>query len=187
MNFKAIVEGLLFVSGEEGLSLDEIANLIEKEKKETSDIIKELYNDYDKDDRGMHIEFLGNKFKFTTKSEHKEYYKKLVEQEENSVLSQSSLETLAIIAYNGPITRISIDEIRGVNSSYVIRKLLLKGLIEEVGKEESPGKPRLYNITSRFLDYFGLGNIEELPKIEIDNQEKDNDENLFTSKYKEEN
>ena len=187
MNFKAIVEGLLFVSGEEGLSLDEIANLIEKEKKETSDIIKELYNDYDKDDRGMHIEFLGNKFKFTTKSEHKEYYKKLVEQEENSVLSQSSLETLAIIAYNGPITRISIDEIRGVNSSYVIRKLLLKGLIEEVGKEESPGKPRLYNITPRFLDYFGLGNIEELPKIEIDNQEKDNDENLFTSKYKEEN
>ena len=187
MNFKAIVEGLLFVSGEEGLSLDEIANLIEKEKKETSDIIKELYNDYDKDDRGMHIEFLGNKFKFTTKSEHKEYYKKLVEQEENSVLSQSSLETLAIIAYNGPITRISIDEIRGVNSSYVIRKLLLKGLIEEVGKEESPGKPRLYNITSRFLDYFGLGNIEELPKIEIDNQEKDDNENLFTSKYKEEN
>lgn len=187
MNFKAIVEGLLFVSGEEGLSLEEIANLIEKEKKETSEIIKELYNDYDNNDRGMHIEFLGNKFKFTTKSEHKEYYKKLVEQEENSILSQSSLETLAIIAYNGPITRISIDEIRGVNSSYVIRKLLLKGLIEEVGKEESPGKPRLYNITSRFLDYFGLGNIEELPKIETDNKEIDEDNNLFTSKYKEEN
>lgn len=187
MNFKAIVEGLLFVSGEEGLSLEEIANLIEKEKKETSEIIKELYNDYDNNDRGMHIEFLGNKFKFTTKSEHKEYYKKLVEQEENSILSQSSLETLAIIAYNGPITRISIDEIRGVNSSYVIRKLLLKGLIEEVGKEESPGKPRLYNITSRFLDYFGLGNIEELPKIETDNKETDEDNNLFTSKYKEEN
>lgn len=187
MNFKAIVEGLLFVSGEEGLSLEEIANLIEKEKKETSEIIKELYNDYNNNDRGMNIEFLGNKFKFTTKAEHKEYYKKLVEQEENSVLSQSSLETLAIVAYNGPITRINIDEIRGVNSSYVIRKLLLKGLIEEVGKEDSPGRPRLYNITSRFLDYFGLGNIEELPKIEIDNKEEsDDDNNLFTSKYKEE-
>ena len=148
MNFKAIVEGLLFVSGEEGLSLEEICHLIEKDKKETSEIIKELYKDYDSNERGMHIEFLGNKFKFTTKIEHKEYYQKLIEQEENSSLSQSSLETLAIIAYNGPITRVSIDEIRGVNSSYVIRKLLLKGLIEEAGKEDSPGKPRLYNVTS---------------------------------------
>ena len=109
MNLKAVIEGLLFVSGEEGLSLDEISRLIEKEKKETSEIIKELYNDYELNDRGMHIEFLGNKFKFTTKAEHKDYYKKLVEQEENSLLSQSSLETLAIIAYNGPITRVSID------------------------------------------------------------------------------
>lgn len=187
MNYKAIIEGLLFVSGDEGLSLDEISSLIEKEKKETSEIIKELYNDYDTEERGMHIEFLGNKFKFTTKAEHKEYYKKLIEQEENSILSQSSLETLAIIAYNGPITRINIDEIRGVNSSYVIRKLLLKDLIEEVGKEESPGRPRLYNVTSKFLDYFGLGNIDELPKIEIQQTETNEDNNLFTSKYKEEN
>lgn len=187
MNYKAIIEGLLFVSGEEGLSLEEISSLIEKNKKETSEIIKELYNDYDTKERGMHIEFLGNKFKFTTKAEHKEYYKKLVEQEENSILSQSSLETLAIIAYNGPITRVSVDDIRGVNSSYVIRKLLLKGLIEEVGKEESAGRPRLYNVTSRFLDYFGLGNIDQLPEIKIQQNEKDEDSNLFTSKYKEEN
>lgn len=187
MNFKAVIEGLLFVSGEDGLSLEELCKLIEKEKKETSELIKELYSDYENNERGMHIEFLGNKFKFTTKAEHKEFYKKLVDQEENSLLSQSALETLAIIAYNGPITRISIDNIRGVNSSYVIRKLLLKGLIEDVGKEESPGRPRLYNITSKFLDYFGLGSIEQLPKINIENNEIDEDKNLFTSKYKEEN
>ena len=185
MDFKAVVEGLLFVSGEEGLSLDEISNIIEKDKVETSKIIKELYSDYQNNCRGMNIEFLGNKFKFTTKMEHKEYYKKLIKEEENSPLSQSALETLAIIAYNAPITRICVDEIRGVNSSYVIRKLLLKGLIEEVGKSDAPGRPNIYNVTSRFLDYFGLGNISELPKIEpkevIENDESD----LFKSKYSE--
>lgn len=188
MSFKAVVEGLLFISGEDGLSLDEICNIIDKPQNETSEIIKELYNDYESIDRGMHIEFLGNKFKFTTKAEHKEYYKKLITDEENSVLSQSALETLAIIAYNGPITRIEIDEIRGVNSSYVIRKLLLKGLIEDAGKSDSPGRPKMYNITPKFLDYFGLGNINELPKIELnktDNTENDSETDLFKSKYQE--
>lgn len=187
MNFKAIVEGLLFVCGDEGLSLDEISNLIEKDKNETSEIIKSLYNDYQNNDRGMNIEYLGNKFKFTTKAEHKEYYKKLVNEEQNSLLSQSSLETLAIIAYNGPITRIDIDNIRGVNSSYVIRKLMLKGLIEETGRADSAGKPRLYHVTSKFLDYFGLGSISELPKItEIEEENKyDEEQNLFNSRYRE--
>lgn len=187
MNFKAVIEGLLFVSGEDGLTLDEICGLIEKEKDETSKIIKELYNDYENNDRGMHIEFLGNRFKFTTKAEHKEYYKKLIKEEENSILSQSALETLAIIAYNGPITRISIDEIRGVNSSYVVRKLLLKGLIEEVGRSDAAGKPRIYNITPKFLDYFGLGSIDELPEINLDEIENDDNDNmnLFNSRYKE--
>ncbi len=188
MNYKAVIEGLLFVSGDEGLSLEEICNITEKDKEEVSTLIKDLYNDYENNERGMHIEFLGNKFKLTTKVEHKEFYQKLIKEEENSILSQSSLETLAIIAYNGPITRIEIDEIRGVNSSYVVRKLLLKGLIEETGRAETAGKPRIYNITSKFLDYFGLGSIEELPKIEISsNEENDNELNLFNSKYKEEN
>ena len=135
----------------------------------------------------MRIEYLGNKFKLTTKSEHKDFYKKLVNEEQNSLLSQSSLETLAIIAYNGPITRVDIDNIRGVNSTYVIRKLLLKGLIEESGRADTAGKPRLYNVTSKFLDYFGLGSISELPKIiDIEHEEINDDTNLFTSKYKEE-
>lgn len=188
MNFKAIVEGLLFVSGDEGLSLEQICTIVEKTKEETSKIIKELYQDYENLDRGMHIEFLGNKFKFTTKAEHKEFYKKLIKEDENSYLSQSALETLAIIAYNAPITRIEIDEIRGVNSSYVVRKLLLKGLIEEAGRSDIAGRPIIYNITTKFLDYFGLGSIDELPKIEFNkNDESSNDLNLFNSKYTEKN
>lgn len=188
MNIKAIVEGLLFVSGDEGLTLDEVCNLTEESKDKITNIIKELYNDYENDERGIHIEFLGKKFKLTTKTEHKDYYKKLIKEEENSVLSQSALETLAIIAYNAPITRATIDEIRGVNSSYVIRKLLLKGLIEEVGRSEVVGKPKIYNITSKFLDYFGLGSIDELPQFILnkdDNNINDDEINLFKSKYNE--
>lgn len=186
MNFKSVIEGLLFIAGDEGLSLDEICNIIEKSKDETSLLIKELFNDYNVSERGIQLEFLGNKFKLTTKIEHKEFYKKLIKEETNAPLGQSALETLAIIAYNGPITRITIDEIRGVNSSYVIRKLLLKNLIEEVGKSDIPGKPKLYNVTSKFLDHFGLGSTDELPKLEFDNEENNIEEqDLFNSKYTE--
>lgn len=184
---KAVIEGLLFVSGEEGLTLSELINITEIEKDELKEILKALYNDYEKEDRGIKLEYLGNHFKLTTKQEHKEYYKKLITEEENSSLSQSALETLAIIAYNEPITRVDVDEIRGVNSSYVVRKLLLKGLIEDVGRSDKPGKPILYGVTSKFLDYFGLGTIDELPKLEVKEDEMDTESNLFESKYKEEN
>lgn len=183
---KAIVEGLLFLSGEDGLTLEEIATITEKNVDEIKLIIKELYNDYSDVNRGIQIEFLGNHFKLTTKKEHKEYYKKLIIEDENSILSQSALETLAIIAYNAPITRIEIDNIRGVNSSYVIRRLLLKGLIEEVGRSDAPGRPRIYNVTPRFLDYFGLGSLDELPKLEEKEIIEDTEKSLFESKYKEE-
>ena len=184
---KAVVEGLLFLSGEDGLTLTDISNIIEKDIEEVKTIIKELYNDYSNENRGIQIEYLGDHFKLTTKKEHKEYYKKLATNEENGELSQSSLEALAIIAYNAPITRVDVDNIRGVNSSYVVRKLLLKGLIEEVGRSDAPGRPRLYNVTPKFLDYFGLGSIDELPKFE-EKEEPINDEKyLYESKYIEEN
>ena len=183
---KAIIEGLLFLSGEDGLTIEDISNIVEKDITEVKEVIKDLFNDYTSDERGIQLEYLGDHFKLTTKKEHKEYYKKLATVEENSILSGSSLETLAIIAYNAPITRVDIDNIRGVNSSYVVRKLLLKGLIEEVGRSESPGRPRLYNVTPRFLDYFGLGSIDELPKIEEKEEIIDDEKYLFDSKYTEE-
>ena len=180
---KAVIEGILFLSGDDGISIDEISNIINKDKEEIKKIIKELYHDYEDKNRGIRLEYLGEKFKLTTKAEHKKYYTKLVN-EENNTLSESSLEVLAIIAYSGPITRIDIDNIRGVNSSYIIRKLLIKGLIEECGRSDVPGKPRIYKVTNKFLDYFGLGSIDELPKIEI-KESNNNEEDLFKSKYQE--
>ena len=120
-----------------------------------------------------------------TKKDNKEYLQRLVEIEENEYLSQSALETLAIIAYNEPITRTSIDAIRGVNSSYVVRKLVLKELIKEVGKSDLPGRPILYGTTDRFLDYFGLNSKEDLPKLNLVDKEEIDETNLFESKYKE--
>ena len=181
---KAVIEGLLFISGEDGLNIEEIAKVIGISKEETKNIINGLYNDYDNIDRGIQIEYLGNHYKLTTKDIHKEYYRKLVLNNYNNNLSESALEVLAIIAYNNPITRVDIDEIRGTNSSYAIRKLLILGLIKDEGKSTLPGKPKLYSITDKFLDCFGLKNIDELPKIEI-NKNKNDGENLFESRYNE--
>lgn len=182
---KAIVEGLLFVCGDDGLTIEEICNITEKDTNTIKNIIKELYNDYQNENRGIQLEYLGNHYKLTTKSEHKKFYKKMIDNEVNSNLGQSALETLAIIAYNQPLTRLDIDNIRGTNSSYVVRKLLLMGFIEDVGRSDSAGRPKLYSVTSKFLDYFGLGSIEELPELKENEDDSDDETNLFESKYKE--
>ena len=185
---KAIIEGLLFLKGSDGLTFHELKEILGANDEEIKSCIKELYNEYINDsNRGIQLELLGERFKLTTKAEHKEYYKKLVFEEEDSTLTQAALETLAIIAYNEPITRIEVDEIRGVNSSYLIRKLMIKNLIQEVGRAESAGRPRQYGVTNAFLDYFGLNSIDDLPKIELTPENtEDNETNLFESRYKEE-
>ncbi|MCI9234216.1 MAG: SMC-Scp complex subunit ScpB [Bacilli bacterium] len=185
MNKKAILEGLLFVVGEEGLAAKELQSILEVSEYELQKLISFLDEDYKKEDRGIQIAFLGNCYKLVTKQEHKEYYKKLITIEENSKLSDAALETLAIIAYNEPITRVQIDEIRGVSSVHHVRKLLLKNLIREVGKSDLPGRPILYGVTKEFLDYFGLSTIEDLPKITIDTEDLKEQIDLFESKYKE--
>ena len=184
---KAVLEGLLFVVGEDGLTLEQIEDILEVSEEEAKNLIMELKKDYEDESRGLRIDFLGNRFKITTKFEHKEYYQKLIENPETNFLSQAALETLAIIAYNEPLTRIQIDNIRGVNSSQIIRKLVAKGFIKEVGRSELPGRPILYETTHEFLDYFGLSSIEDLPNIDdilnSVNEEEDDNKDLYTSKY----
>lgn len=189
MKNKAVLEGLLFVVGEDGLTLDQIEEVLEISEEESKDLVKDLKHSYEKEDRGLRIDFLGNRFKLTTKFEHREYYQKLLENPETNVLSQAALETLAIIAYNEPMTRVEVDKVRGVSSSQMIRKLVAKGLIKESGRSDLPGRPILYETTNDFLDYFGLSNIEELPDmekyIEKSEEELEEESDLYTSKYKE--
>lgn len=186
LNLKAILEGLLFVIGDEGLTIKQIVNILEIDNNEAEKLLNDLKQDYENSDRGLRIKFLGNNFKLTTKEEHKQFYEKLLENPENNNLSQTSLEILAIIVYNQPITRVQIDSIRGVNNSYTIRKLVAKGFIQEVGRSELPGRPILYGTTNEFLDYFGLASLEELPKLNIKEIEEKEETNLFLSRYQEE-
>lgn len=191
MNLKAVIEGLLFVVGDDGLDLDEISKILEISKDETKELIKELQNDYQSSDRGIRIDFLGDKLKLTTKKEHNIYYLKLLTTKDNNTLSQAALETLAIIAYNQPITRVKVDELRGISNNHIIRKLVAKGLIKESGRSNMPGRPILYETTSEFLDYFGLSSIDELPDmrefLEEEEKETEDEVDLYQSKYKEEN
>ena len=181
---EAIIEGLLYVQGDLGLTIDQVMDVLGISEEEAKRLIFNLKNSYESDNRGLRIKYLANTFKLTTKEEHKQYYQKLLENPKTHTLSQTALETLAIIAYNEPITRIEIDKLRGVDSSYIIRRLLAKGLIKENGKADLPGKPILYKTTDDFLDYFGLSSISELPKIEL-LEEIDEEKDLFTSTYKE--
>ncbi len=185
VNKKAVLEGILFVVGEEGLTALELQRILEVSEYEFQKLISDLDDDYKRDDRGIQIAFLGNRYKLVTKQEHKSYYQKLVTIEENRKLSDAALETLAIIAYNNPITRVQIDEIRGISSIHHVRRLLLKNLIKEVGKSDLPGKPTLYGVTKDFLDYFGLSSIDDLPKIKMEVTEDEKQVDLFESKYKE--
>jgi len=185
-NKLAALEGLLFVVGDDGLSINQMMEILEIDHDEAMELINELKKTYDDINRGIRINFLGNTFKLTTKKEQQKYYQKLLINEENNTLSNSALETLAIVAYNEPITRIEVDEIRGVQTGQMIRKLVAKGLLKECGRSELPGRPILYKTTSEFLDYFGLSDISDLPKITPKSEQENNELDLYQSKYEEE-
>ena len=183
-NKLAALEGLLFVVGDDGLSINQMMEILEIEHDEAVELINQLKEEYENVNRGIRIHFLGNTFKLTTKQEQRKYYQKLLVNAENNTLSNSALETLAIVAYNEPIKRVEVDELRGVQTSQMIRKLVAKGLLKECGRSELPGRPILYKTTSEFLDYFGLATINDLPELQkIEALEDDQD--LFLSNYKE--
>ena len=185
LEVEGILEGLLYVMGDDGLSLKDVMSILEIDESEAKQLVFKLKTNYENEDRGLRLSYLGNTFKLTTKQEHKEYYEKLLQSPSTHTLSQAALEVLAIIAYNEPITRSSIDQMRGVDSVYVIRKLLAKGLIKEAGKSDAPGHPILYKTTDDFLDYFGLSTKDDLPKIEEIIVDEDQEKDLFNSTYKE--
>lgn len=177
-----ILEAILFAVGEDGLSLEEISNILEIDEEKTKEEIKKLEEMYI--DRGIELKLLGNKYKLITKEEYKDYIKKLTDEVSNN-LSKSALETLAIIAYNEPVTRVQVDDIRGVNSSVMIRNLISKGFVEDVGRSDLPGRPMLYKTTNHFLDYFNLSSMDDLPEL-TDEEIEVLEEDLFQTRYKEE-
>jgi segregation and condensation protein B len=185
IKWKGILEALLFAAGDEGLSVKQLASVLEITEYQATDIIESLKEEYLSDNRGIQLIEIAGVLQLATKKEHSDYLKKLVETSGPQGLTQAALETLAIIAYKQPITRAEIDEIRGVKTDRPIQTLVTKVLIKEVGRAEGSGRAYLYGTTKEFLDYFGLKSIEELPPL-VENSE-DNFENgeadLFFEKF----
>jgi segregation and condensation protein B len=176
-NAKAILEGLLFLSGEEGLSFDQIQRALDVlNKNEIKELITMLQDDYSKPNKGVELVEYANRYKFVTKEFVYPYGKKLFEEYKQPTLSQAALETLAIIAYKQPITRVEIEEIRGVNCEMMLKKLVARGLIEAKDRLDVVGKPLLYTVTDEFLDAFQLETLQELPELP---EQKEQSEELF--------
>jgi segregation and condensation protein B len=186
-NWKAIIEGLLFAAGDEGLTNKQLSMVLEIHLETVDDILHEMKFDYEREDRGIRIIEIAGTFQLATKKEHAPYFKKLTEAPSSSTLSQAALETLAIVAYKQPITRAEIEEIRGVKTERPLQTLNTKMLVKEVGRVEGTGRAILYGTTKEFLDYFGLKSIEELPPLpENTSEEYEQEEaDLFFEKFAE--
>ncbi|MBQ5695129.1 MAG: segregation/condensation protein B [Clostridium sp.] len=170
-NIKSAIESMLFVSGEP-LSLRDLSNNLEVKDKVVEEIIKEMMTEYEDQSRGIRLISINGAYQLVTKSENSDFVQKLLKKNKRHSLSQASIESLAIIAYKQPITRIDIDEIRGVKSESAIQKLVEKGLIQDIGRLEVPGRPILYGTTDEFLRQFGLETLKELPSLDLYNDEE---------------
>ncbi|AIQ69865.1 SMC-Scp complex subunit ScpB [Paenibacillus graminis] len=161
---KSIIEGLLFLSGDEGLSVRQIAEITEQRPDIAGKALQELKEDYVSQERGLQVVQIAGNYRLATLPDHAPYFERLAYSPSRASLSQAALETLAIVAYRQPITRVEIEEIRGVKSERAIHTLNNKDLIHEVGRAEAVGRPILYGTTKSFLESFGLADLKELPE-----------------------
>lgn len=158
-----IIEAILFVSGEP-VQLGAVARALEVTELEVSAAADELASDYDYNRRGICLKRFGSHIQLSTRPDYAPQIEKLLQPIQKQSLSQAALETLAVVAYKQPVTRLDIEAVRGVKCDYSVQSLMNKGLIEEVGREETLGRPILYGTTDAFLSHFGLTSLEDLPQ-----------------------
>lgn len=180
-----VIESLLFVRGEDGLSLKDLVTILELNENEVVRYLDELKISLDNDSRGIFLDCLNGQYRFVTKPCNSVYLKRMLENPIVQKLSQAAMETLVIIAYKQPVTKVEVNEIRGVNSDGTIRNLIAKSLIKECGVLEVAGRPNLYETTNEFLDLFKLSSIDDLPAIENFSLDEEVEHNLFELRYQE--
>lgn len=161
---ESIIESVLFATGRE-VSLNELKLVLEIEEKDIESIIEKMQEDYNSENRGIQIIHVNDKYQLASKEKNYEYICEIIDKRNKPKLSNASIETLAIIAYNPKISRAEIEAIRGVNVDATIYKLVEYGLIEEAGKLDLPGKPMSYQVTNEFLKMFGYKTLDELPEL----------------------
>ncbi|ALS00597.1 segregation and condensation protein B [Enterococcus silesiacus] len=182
------IEAILFVVGEEGIGLEELSYLLELSTAKTYEALTALKERYASDKQAaLNILEVGNHFVLSTKKVFAPLLKKYAQSPISNSLSQAALETLSIVAYKQPISRVEVDEIRGVQSAGSMQKLVARQLIEEKGRVDGPGRAILYGTTPYFMDYFGLKSLEELPDIHQMEEEiaEELPLDLFFDRYKE--
>lgn len=175
----AALEGLLFLTGDEGITLEQAVNALGTDEETTKELFDELQKYFLDDSRGIEIAHFGETWRFLSKAAVHPYAKRLFSIDKESRLSNAALETLAIIAYRQPITRVEIEEIRGVGADMMLRKLEARGLICESGRSEAPGRPILYSVTEDFMDAFQLLSLDELPELPSFSEDTEGSDDLF--------
>lgn len=168
---RKILEGLLFLSGDEGLTTQQLCSALEISEESLEKNIKQMMDDYLEEEHGIELVHFGGRYKFVTKEIVYPFAEKLFSSTKIATLSGAALETLAIIAYKQPITRSEVEEIRGVGCDMMIRKLMARSLIKECGRSDAPGRPFLYEVTEEFMDSFKLQSLSELPELKEVKQE----------------
>lgn len=158
------IEAILFVAGEP-VAVKDIAAALELTEVETMQAVESLQRDYDLNRRGITLRRYGDHLRLETRPEYAPYVERMLQPVQRQSLSQSAMETLAVIAYRQPATKGEVEQVRGVKCDYSVQSLLSKGLIREVGRKEALGRPILYATTDKFLEHFGLSDIRELPPL----------------------
>lgn len=163
-NMEAAVEAVLFTMGT-SVETSRLAAAIEQDVQTTRRLVRNMMDKYNAKDRGICIIELEDSFQMCTKKEYYDNLIRVVSQPKKHTLTDSALETLSIIAYKQPVTRLEVEQIRGVKSDYAVNKLLEYNLITELGRLDAPGRPILFGTTEEFLRSFGLSSVEDLPEL----------------------
>ena len=161
---KAVLEAILFTLGD-SVEVNRLAEVVELSKHETKELLKELEYSYQAGDKGIELIWLEDAVQLCTKNEMYEYLVKIAKTPRKHVLSDVMLETLSIIAYKQPVTKLDIERVRGVSCDFAVNKLLEYELIQEVGRLDAPGRPMLFGTTEQFLRSFGVKSLSELPEL----------------------
>ena len=172
-----VIEAILFVAGEP-VNVREIQRALDVTEDETRQAIDALDSDYSFHRRGITLKRFGEHIQLSTRAEYAPYVERLLQPIQKQSLSQSALETLAIVAYRQPVTKLEMEAVRGVKCDYSVQSLVNKGLIEEVGRKEALGRPILYGTTDKFLSHFGLSSLDDLPKPPEENTEAEEEDPL---------
>ncbi|MGL4911477.1 MAG: SMC-Scp complex subunit ScpB [Romboutsia sp.] len=172
-DIKNIIESVMFAYSEP-ITIDELNNIVNEElsRKEIELMLNSLIEEYKENNRGIQIIRLENKYQMTTNKDYAEYIQKVLEPKKKKSLSQATLETLTIIAYKQPVTKVEIEEIRGVKCDRAVQVLLENELIVEAGRLERIGKPIIYKTTNEFLKLLNIETIEDLPELEENEENK---------------